>query len=133
VPVDRDTVMCLQVGTKLSGREELKAEWERFQKQRVRPFPAPKPTSSMFARQNRLCKLVSGSPPHDNPDRRSSHARSCFKAQRQGPDPCALDPAQEARKMAAEVDYHGVCILKVWLQTQDMITQAFSERLKFVW
>ena len=26
---------CIQVGTKLAGREELKAEWERFQKQRV--------------------------------------------------------------------------------------------------
>ncbi len=29
----------------------------------------------------------------------------------------ALNTMQEARKMAAEVDYHGVCILKVWLQT----------------
>ena len=26
----------LQLGTKLAGREELKAEWERFQRQRVR-------------------------------------------------------------------------------------------------
>ena len=27
---------CPQVGAKLAGREELKAEWERFQRQRVR-------------------------------------------------------------------------------------------------
>ena len=45
-----------------------------------------------------------------------------LKAQHQGPDPCALDPAQEARKMAAEVDYHGVCILKVCLRARDVIT-----------
>jgi hypothetical protein len=34
----------LQVGAKLAGREELKAEWERFQRQRVR---RPAPLSSL--------------------------------------------------------------------------------------
>ena len=108
------------MGTKLAGREELKGEWERFQKQRVCGSPTENRMQHVCNTEIRTLLIVHDSLPHNDFCRTGLAALRpafvCSSALIPAPD-----PMQEARKMAAEVDYHGVCILKVWLQSDHLV------------